>query len=125
MLDLESDCAWKYYNFHDGYGEERTNFGKNEKGVLMQFIGLLDTNDNEIYEGDILKIKCSWKDKGEAIHRVEYKEELYGGESLYFTKIKGDNVWDEDVEPTKGWIKKYCILKIIGNKYQNPELNLN
>lgn len=78
---------------------------------VMQYIGLKDSNKNEIYEGDIVKIEDYFGD--DIIGRVIYDETTAG----YVFK--------------KGTKKSYFLMSldlegyvhyVIGNIYENPEL---
>lgn len=78
---------------------------------VMQYIGLKDSNKNEIYEGDIVKIEDYFGD--DIIGRVIYDETTAG----YVFK--------------KGTKKSYFLMGldlkgyvhyVIGNIYENPEL---
>jgi len=109
-----------------GVNEAIKRYLEDDNWAIMQFTGLKDRYEKEIYEGDVLKLTCSWKTSGESINIVEYKEEKYGGHRLNFKFVKGNKeIWDEDVCPITGWIEKYCTIEIIGNKYENPELSFN
>lgn len=82
---------------------------KNNNYVLMQYTGLKDTKNIEIYEGDIVK----------------YKTFYFGEEQEHIYEIK----WLEN-EPTDlfnkpnfyGYLKRWEKCKIIGNIYENKEL---
>lgn len=90
---------------------------KDEDLILMQYTGLKDKNDKEIYEGDIVKFlddeiyysECGTEyDEFENIGQVIYDEEM-----LAFD-INNRNIDRESVWETK--------LEIIGNIYENQEL---
>ena len=69
---------------------------------LMQYIGLKDKNGEEIYEGDIIKLKD------------EVYEVIYNNTTASFI-IKNDQGWELGGE---GWKK----VEVVGNIYENPNL---
>ncbi|HFD2052565.1 TPA: YopX family protein [Clostridium perfringens] len=81
-------------------------------GELMQYTGLKDENEKEIYEGDILSIKIYSGDKviveGKTV--VEFKDGCFGV------------IWGHD----KAFLSLNSFFKakfeVIGNIYENPEL---
>jgi uncharacterized phage protein (TIGR01671 family) len=75
---------------------------------VMQYTGLLDKNNKEIYEGDIVEIQ-----KGDNCEKFEV---LYQG-SCFSIKIIG-NI---DL-PIVRIDRAIEYIKIIGNIYENPEL---
>jgi len=72
-----------------------------KEGVIMQFTGIKDSQQREVYEGDIIKV-------GLKVMPVKYQR---GG---FYTPYNNSNYrlggWDTDV------------MNIIGNLYENPEL---
>lgn len=97
---------------------------ENESGVtvdergfeLIQFTGLLDVYGLEIWEGDWIKDKhgktalVKWYDDDACFIAVDSWEIIESGvettEPAY------------ELDESEGW----CVLEVIGNIYQNPEL---
>ena len=94
-----------FFSNEDANCYEHTDFKDIE---LMQYTGLKDKNNTEIYEGDILKLRdnhgiqlVKYHDEWSAFIVESQKDTSVGVLGLYFDK--------EDFE-------------IIGNAYENPEL---
>jgi len=120
---------WVYGYFHKTYKGECYIIQFSETGLTLpgvkvslesvgQFTGATDSNGNDIYEGDILKIKhyCymgSEKEylEGEYISQIWYSN--HQGIFVYFTHEECD-----------GYILKSrsMIIEVIGNVYDNPDL---
>lgn len=75
---------------------------------LLEYTGLKDKKGNEIYEGDIIKSGF-----GEKVI-VEYIEKIAS-----FRLITNHTQTKENFELSKSWAND---VKVIGNKYENPEL---
>lgn len=75
----------------------------------QQFIGLLDCNGKEIYEGDIVKI--TFRDKHKEIGEI-IEDEKYTGFLWYSKYLHGYRIARND----------FASREIIGNIYENPEL---
>jgi len=101
-ITLEGNIHF-YQNCHDGeFGDDFIKIGKQIE--LMQFTGLLDKNDKEIYEGDILEFDYEPLGK--------FREEIKFVDSGFWIKRKdGSNFL-----PSKEY------REIIGNVMENPEL---
>ena len=106
--DYEGDC-WE-----DIIDEEKTIVTVITESV-GQFIGLLDKNGKEIYEGDICKISDPY-DENEKVFIVEYKN---GG----FT-VEWDSMFCGGADCTTiGWaIDSEFTIEVIGNIYENENL---
>ena len=96
-----------YWNF--GY-EPLKDINRNEF-ILSQFTGLKDKNGKEIYEGDVVKIKDYYCNKG----IFKFSQGGYGIREI-------DNNGIYSIENLK--IRENILLEveIIGNIYENPEL---
>lgn len=73
---------------------------------IMQFIGLKDKNDKEIYEGDIVRTIDYYNDEESELCEIKYDNI-----SFCISGISDGYRWDPDTE-----------IEIIGNIYENPEL---
>lgn len=89
--------------------------GEQTKIIVMQYTGLKDRNDKEIYEGDIVKVleKGTWYTCKVAyglcgFFLVPLKAHPFFGR-LYFTESENNSKQDDGVE-------------VIGNIYENKEL---
>ncbi len=72
---------------------------------LMQFTGLLDKNDKEIYEADWLK------DQIGRLHKIVWSEREARFQALFF-----------ETEWQPRHIVDVKVMEVIGNIYENPEL---
>jgi hypothetical protein len=102
-IDIDNQTIFFYwFGDYDGHFE---NFNKID---LMQYTGLKDKNNKEIYEGDIVKLRAN-----HGIGVVKYYDE-WGAFVVEYVKSKplavlGMHYYKEDIE-------------ILGNIYENPEL---
>ena len=94
----------------------RTRFAEMDS-TLMQYTGLKDKNDKEIYEGDIVR----WKQASGGV--------LSPDENTYICQIKWSRTgWAcEEIKALKDdYHSRFTLipshLEVIGNIYENPEL---
>lgn len=87
--------------------------------ILMQYTGLKDKNEKEIYEGDIVKSKLYTSNYGKYfIGKVEYCG------SSFIVDINNDSdyhIYDLD-DFGENYRNNLEDLEVIGNMYENPEL---
>lgn len=104
-------CFWKHrkemeYDIQDTYDWEAmpTQTSEDINCILMQFIGLLDKNGKEIYEGDIVK----YSNKYVKDHIYEVPEIR----DCFLTNMIGYEIEN----------RMDSVCEVIGNIYETPEL---
>jgi uncharacterized phage protein (TIGR01671 family) len=75
---------------------------------LMQFTGLYDKNNEEIYEGDIVKRKRFLSGKDEYVSVIIFKDGCF--------------CLEPEITIINDYAYQYAEIEIIGNIYQSPEL---
>jgi uncharacterized phage protein (TIGR01671 family) len=97
--------GYAYINMQ--YGYESPSY-LNNKLILLQFTGVTDSNDVEIYEGDIVYTE----EYGEWPMVIRWHE----ASASFYCHDKSDNIDDHlNMFAAKGG-------RVIGNIYENPEL---
>lgn len=94
MLSFEQDVL----GFDDS---DAIEYGNTRDFELMQYTGLKDMNGVEIYEGDIVRFDTN-------VQILESEVTYYHG--MFTIKKYGEK------------IPLFTALKVIGNKFENPEL---
>ena len=112
ILELQDLCEDEIW--YDGETEawsvlEDCN-NKQKRFVALQFTGLVDKNNYEIYEGDYIQYKVDGETLGKGI--VKYSEKY----AQYV--LVGTGTVKDEFEP----LCDYKDLEVIGNIYDNPDL---
>lgn len=84
---------------------------------VMQFTGLKDANGVEIYEGDYVSIFARDDNEFMMCGVVKFGFRGYPGFDIY---TRGDNTYSDEYNTFTNDDDLY--FKVVGNKYQNPEL---
>lgn len=91
--------------YHYGFDDFEGNFENFNSIELLQYTGLKDKNENEIYEGDI------------AIHHGKMHKIIFNAEEARF--VLRDDEFELEIPFTNNNNKR---MEIVGNIYENPEL---
>lgn len=86
---------------------------------LMQYTGIKDKNEKEIYEGDIVKFldeEVTYSDC-----RYDYDEFINTGRVIFNDKLMGWDITNRNMDLEEIWHYSEYI-EVIGNIYENPEL---
>ena len=98
-------------------GNRIFGISQHEGIILMQFTGLLDKNNNEIYQGDIILLQEP-SDNYPSKHIVVFNDEQLGFRLRWEGRKKDEGgFYDKKINPNQ-----YKVFEIIGNIYSNPEL---
>lgn len=101
MVFGENGELWYLQGYDENENEIDLPYFENETNwILMQCIGVKDTDENEIFESDFVE------DEHGRINLVKFKEGLF---------LIGN--WN-----SHGFMNAFTEFKVIGNIYENPEL---
>ena len=108
------------------------DFGENWDGTFMQYTGIKDKNDKEIYEGDVLgvyldEIPPMDNDTKKELHGVMVNPSIIHGREAQWKYYQVRDMIslhlnNQDYGPFSIDLDSY---EIIGNIYENPELLTN
>lgn len=95
--------------------DTKYSYRKFEQIELMQYIGIKDKNEKEIYEGDLL-MDCN----NNKIYRVDWATTWYSYQLVTVNTAKEEHccIWPNGGKETGYFLSD---LKRIGNIYENPE----
>ena len=125
-IDIDNQTIFYYwFGDHDGHFE---NFNKID---LMEYIGLKDKNNKEIYEGDVVKLVHTGieisADRLEDLKRfvgiIKYENGIFKIVKTEKSLIESKYFEMEQKKVSEIFIySKLYDLEVIGNIYENPEL---
>lgn len=98
-----------------------------DEAVLMEFTGLLDKNDKEIYDGDILRFTAKIRTAAHPLSVVFFQDNRarWALEVVGKTIVGTHGQQKEYVSLEESRLKDYQnngYYEVIGNIYENPEL---
>lgn len=114
MMVYDTELGGWHFEY-DGNPVRAVNQMINEEDYfydLMQYTGLKDQNDTEIYEGDIVLFDSK-------LYPVEFKNGNFGVKKLMKVNLYTDEM-REYQEPLWNLVVDGC--EVIGNIYENPEI---
>ncbi|EGQ0541183.1 hypothetical protein I2A86_001913 [Staphylococcus aureus] len=101
-------------DFNSGYILISTGYKSFDEVKLLQYTGLKDKNNTEIYEGDIVEFKYPHDKTFKEIGIITFSAE----KACFVIKMIRHTI--QEFELYRGVANSY--LKVIGNKFENPEL---
>lgn len=101
-------------DFNSGYILISTGYKSFDEVKVLQYTGLKDKNNTEIYDGDIAEFKYPHDKRFKEIGIITHSAE----KACFVIKMIRDTV--QEFELYRGVANSY--LKVIGNKFENPEL---
>ncbi|KQB64671.1 hypothetical protein AL075_04770 [Staphylococcus aureus] len=101
-------------DFNSGYILISTGYKSFNEVKLLQYTGFKDKNNTEIYDGDIAEFKYPHDKRFKEIGIITHSAE----KACFVIKMIRDTV--QEFELYRGVANSY--LKVIGNKFDNPEL---
>lgn len=111
-------------NYEDGpcsivWDEDKKEW-LNHDGPIAQYTGLQCKNGNEIYEGDILrlKVKYSWRSEKEGFHYITSAVEWWESSYLHGYRLRNKSR-HMMIKPSS---LKTMEAEVIGNIYEHPHL---
>lgn len=101
-------------DFNSGYILISTGYKSFDEVKLLQYTGLKDKNNTEIYDGDIAEFKYPHDKRFKEIGVITHSAE----KACFVIKMIRDTI--QEFALYRGVANSY--LKVIGNKFDNPEL---
>lgn len=113
-----NEWGWEVFSHFTGKPETLVASFENSEARLMQFTGLKDKTDKDIYEGDIVKINLPmggfWAVTTEKTGQVKYESD-YGGFIIEWEYSKNQHHKNLDCDLA-------FTSEVIGNIYENKNL---